>query len=180
MPVYEAVKRLNGNKRPDQHSTGGYGEPWFTRDSINILEDKLRPDFVCFEWGSGSSSIWIANRVASLFTVEHNPNWANMVQEAIQVTGLNEKVYLFQATLTVNYSTPILLFPDEHFDAIFIDGKERVACLENALPRLKSKGLVCIDNTEREHYREGTEVMDDWAQIETENEKWKTTIWWKP
>ena len=180
MLLSEALKILNGNKRPDQHSTGGTGEPWYTRDAIEILERTLKPHFKAFEYGAGASTIWIAHRVSSLVAVEHNPNWYHFVTEAVQLSDLEDKVTVRHEKLGAGYSDVILEFEDESFDAVFIDGRERAECTTNAVPKVRSGGIVCIDNTEREHYRVGTQLMNEWDKQVTVNEKGETTIWTKP
>lgn len=181
MLLQEALERLDHNKRPDQHATGGTGEPWYTRRAIELLDDLLRPDFTAWEWGSGSSTIWIGRRVGNLTSVEHHPVWVGWVQETIELADLANKVTLLDRPLGKGYAEAINSCEDGSLDAVFIDGRERVACIQNAVPKLKSGGVLTIDNSEREHYGPGgMDLMSGWPMTETKNEKWKTTIWVKP
>ena len=60
---------------------------------------------------------------------------------------------------------------------MFIDGRDRVKCIQNSIDRVKPKGIIVLDNSEREEYKDGIMLLKDWKEIETSNGKWKTTIW---
>ncbi len=61
-------------KRPV--SQDGVPLPWFTYGAIEFLHRIVRPDDVVFEYGAGYSSLWWQERVRSLYSVEHDPEWA--------------------------------------------------------------------------------------------------------
>lgn len=50
--------------------------PWMTPAEIDLLERNLRPWMRVFEFGSGSSTEWLARRVRHVTSVEHNPFFA--------------------------------------------------------------------------------------------------------
>src|SRR5438045_3489360 len=50
-------------------------EPWLTQEAIRIIDGYLEPTMVAWEWGSGKSTPWIARRVGTLVSVEHDPQW---------------------------------------------------------------------------------------------------------
>jgi putative heme iron utilization protein len=45
--------------------------PWLTKEAILLLERLLRPDDIGLEFGSGRSTIWFAERVEKLISIEH-------------------------------------------------------------------------------------------------------------
>src|SRR4051812_37225534 len=49
--------------------------PWMTFGAIEFLQRALREDMVVFEYGSGGSTLFFANRVRRLVTIEHDPEW---------------------------------------------------------------------------------------------------------
>ena len=77
------------------------------------------------------------------------------------------------------YANYIKEFPKDYFDLVFIDGRDRVKCIQNSIDRVKPKGIIVLDNSEREEYKDGIMLLKDWKEIETSNGKWKTTIWIK-
>ena len=54
------------------------GVPWWTFDSADRIAAflRLRPDARIFEWGSGASTLWLAERAGSVHSVEHHAGWA--------------------------------------------------------------------------------------------------------
>jgi len=55
--------------------------PWFTYPSISFLKDILKKEHRVLEYGCGYSSLFFKNRVQELYTVEHDPAWANLLKE---------------------------------------------------------------------------------------------------
>src|ERR1019366_2881355 len=51
------------------------GVPWLTFRTIDFLTNCLRPDMTVFEFGSGGSTIFIARRVRTVVSIEHDPEW---------------------------------------------------------------------------------------------------------
>jgi hypothetical protein len=45
------------------------------------------------------------------------------------------------------------------FDAIVIDGRDRVNCCKNSLGALKAAGVIIWDNSERPDYQEGYDFL---------------------
>ena len=58
--------------------------PWLTRAMIENLDTWLRPDDVGLEFGSGRSTIWFAQKVGHLTSVEHHPGWYAKVNDRLQ------------------------------------------------------------------------------------------------
>jgi hypothetical protein len=49
--------------------------PWLAKSAILLLDSYLKPGDIGFEWGSGRSTLWFAQRVAHLYSVEDNRDW---------------------------------------------------------------------------------------------------------
>jgi predicted O-methyltransferase YrrM len=166
------------NKTKKENITGGKEEPWYTRESINLLETMLKPDFICYEWGSGNSTIWIARRVKHLTSMETKGKWFRWASRRMDELKIGN-VSLQQEEQPAHIEH-IKTFPDEHFDAIFVDGRDRNRCIENSIEKLKSGGFLLLDNSERDRYAVSRELLKEWEKKETYNGRWKTTIWIKP
>ncbi len=180
--------------------------PWLAYGAIAWLKENLQPHMIGFEWGSGRSTVFIAQRVAKLYSIEHDPEWYPVVQQMLQQANLQEKVVLRfipphqphfnwntprphwwqQAGYTPGkpqyerYADAILEFPDEHFDFIIVDGRERVSCLLNAEPKLKPGGFLLLDNAERREYAPGLLPYRNWQRRNFSNGLTITTIFVKP
>ena len=132
--------------------------PWLTRSSIMLLDSWLRSTDVGFEWGSGRSTLWFANRVSHFVSVETSKEWFDKITVRLKAGGLSEKVdYRYmecdiderEGPLSLPYADTILSFDDNHFDFVLVDGMARASCARNALAKIKPGGLLIIDNANR-------------------------------
>jgi predicted O-methyltransferase YrrM len=145
--------------------------PWWTFESKEIVEKFLqtRPNSRVFEFGSGASTLWLARRATEVISVEHDPNWAQKVNENLPS---NANVILVSAQAISPKQTPVLSrkkgyenldFTNyvmtinrhakrEGFDLIVIDGRAREQCFERALNFLSDGGLIVFDNVDRSRY----------------------------
>jgi predicted O-methyltransferase YrrM len=55
--------------------------PWMHPASVCYLETLLRPDWTVLEHGSGGSTLWFAERVAKVYSVEDRPEWAIYIRQ---------------------------------------------------------------------------------------------------
>ncbi|MHA1337446.1 MAG: hypothetical protein ACTSPW_17170 [Promethearchaeota archaeon] len=159
--------------------SGNPNEPWFTRDAITILKGLIKRDFIGFEFGTGGSTIWVSKRINHLISIEHSSYWYYKLKNKIKKKKLHNVDLYFVPRTNNKYANFITKFPDNYFDLILIDGRDRVECIKNSIKKLKLNGILVLDNSEREKYREGKILLSDWKEIETFNGKWKTTIWIK-
>lgn len=62
--------------------------PSLSLPAVCLLDDYLTSYMYVFEWGSGASTLFFAQRCARLASVEHNPAWHEKVKSALQYRGL--------------------------------------------------------------------------------------------
>lgn len=117
--------------------------PWFTYSSIEFLEQLDFTETDVFEWGSGNSSKYFANRCHHITSIEHNLDWYNT-----QKVNLRKNQQLIHAADNV-YANAINEF-NKKFDIIIIDGILRGDCLTNALNFINEDGLFIYDNSDRD------------------------------
>lgn len=143
--------------------------PWINIGAFEFLKERLRPDMKVFEYCSGGSTLFFSKYVQEVISVEHDESWYQFILEKITKMP-NIKLYLKNPQLKVTdkygsyygkgwenhsfeeYVKVIEDYPDSYFDLIVIDGRSRKACLEHALPKLKSNGYILFDNSQREKY----------------------------
>jgi predicted O-methyltransferase YrrM len=148
--------------------------PWWTFESKEIIERFLqtRSNPRVFEFGSGASTFWLARRAAEVISIEHDPIWAQKVNEMLPP---NAKVILVPPETISPEATPILSrkkgFEDLDFtkyvtsidkeralfDVIVIDGRAREQCFARALNFLSDGGVIVFDNVDRARYRKALE-----------------------
>ncbi|MGI8806345.1 MAG: class I SAM-dependent methyltransferase [Acidimicrobiales bacterium] len=121
--------------------------PWYTYPCRAFLESRLTPSMRVFEYGSGMSTLWYAERVAEVVSVEHDPEWGKIVREQAPA---NCKI-----VLTPNddsYLHAITEYPP--FDVVVVDGMQRPKAAIAALDGLKPDGVMVWDNSEWDEFND--------------------------
>lgn len=123
--------------------------PWLTADSIRMLDSWLRPSDRGFEWGAGRSTLWFAERVSYLTSVEHNKQWYEQTKAELVVKGAKNVNLIFAPIEGKDQSTyvkSICDIKDASLDFVLIDGRLRSHCALAAIPKICSGGILIIDN----------------------------------
>jgi len=177
--------------------------PWIPHMARKWMERILQPDFKCFEWGSGGSTIWLGDRCESIVSVEHDSKWALDIHRILPrgtyllippeppelgndkanpnhyragpVSGVNFKAY---ATSIVGRGP---------FDLVMVDGRARASCIMHAVPEIRPGGWLVLDNAERDYYLEQTaELLQGWESVRFYGHgpyidwPWQCAFWRKP
>lgn len=144
------------------------GVPWWTFRAVDLVESHLasRPGASVLEWGSGVSTLWLAERAQTVRSVEHDAGWAHEMEPHLPghvtlvlappaasrtpvVTSQRRGYDGFDFAQYVA-SGPVA---GENYDLVVIDGRAREACLQLAMAALAPGGLVVFDNVDRARYR---------------------------
>lgn len=174
-----SCKQRWGDSFKEGHNSVTDELPWITFLAIDALKKELRPDFKVFEFGGGGSTLFFCKNVAEVVTVEDHPEWFKTLTETVKAKGYqNWRGFFVQPETTAHpkpgdgsdpasfkskvrglehlsfeqYARTIDQFPVASFDLILVDGRARPSCIQQAIPRLKTGGLLVVDNTERPYY----------------------------
>lgn len=127
--------------------------PWLSSSANSILDSYLTKDDVGLEFGSGRSTVWFAERIAHLTTVEHDESWAEIVRQLLQKTKCtNVEYHLLSTDAKDNeganspYVSVIDTFEDVSLDFCLVDGSHREFCALKVLEKIRPGGLLVIDN----------------------------------
>ncbi len=127
-------------------------DPWLTPLSIIILNQLIRKTDIGLEFGSGRSTIWLAKRCSNLSSVEHNQKWYEWTKSKL-VDVKNVDYYLgaldLQESDKSDYLSIVKKSENESLDFVLNDGKLRDLVSLHVLDKLKSGGILIIDNAER-------------------------------
>jgi len=130
--------------------------PWLGYSTIHFLNQKSLNNLSVFEYGSGNSTLWFAQRVKKIVSVEHDKKWFDLMKP--KLSNLTNVEYKFKALENNDYETEILKSTDL-YDLVIIDGRRRIKCAKNALNKLTDKGLILWDNSDRENYAPGIDYL---------------------
>jgi predicted O-methyltransferase YrrM len=124
--------------------------PWLTASVVNILDAWLLPCDVGLEFGSGRSTHWFAQRIGQLISVEHNPSWYDRVKSDLDSSGLEVDYRLHEDGSSElpdsTYVNVARSMPINSLDFCLVDGVTRDHCALAALDKLKTGGVLIIDN----------------------------------
>jgi predicted O-methyltransferase YrrM len=131
--------------------------PWLPFRLIDELQLSLGQGARVFEYGGGGSTLWFLDRGATVVTVEHHPDWARALHEAVGSSARGGAWTLLQPVTDAGfdaYVDAIRAYRDGEFDLVVVDGRERGRCAHAALDKIRPGGLLVVDDVDRERYVE--------------------------
>lgn len=175
--------------------------PWITFAARRQLARIVRPGMRVFEYGAGGSTLWFADRGATVVSVEHDREWYKrmkplappnvtlLLREPEPFAGLRDVPdYLssdprYRGLWFRAYARSIDEFGP--FDVVLVDGRSRVACALHGSRSLRPGGWLVLDDSERREYadvfREVRWPFSGYAGPKPYGEAFaETTIWRRP
>ena len=123
------------------------------------MEKIIRKDMEVFEFGSGGSSIFLAERAASVTAVEDEQRWAGAVHKEAQKRNLKNLEVLFSPYnffegKEFEASAYLNTLNGRGYDLIVVDGKEegvqvRDRCFWRAEEFIRKGGVIVVDDSYR-------------------------------
>jgi predicted O-methyltransferase YrrM len=153
--------------------------PWLTFRAIKWLNSYIKPWMRVFEYGSGGSTLFLAKRIESLVSIEHDEKWYQHVADILKKEYIINVSYILIKSMMIpgigknaidpneygsgfkeeyqeldfsQYVKIIDNYPDDSFDVILIDGRSRPSCIKHAVKKIKKNGVIILDNANRERY----------------------------
>lgn len=134
--------------------------PWLSFALIDLLEPMIGEKTHAFEFGGGGSTAWLADRGATVTTVEHDAAWLQRLHDEL---GENPRVRLeFRSTDNgfESYIRSVDSVDDESLDLIIVDGRERLRCFERSVSKIRPGGCLVLDDIDRRRYRPALDMID--------------------
>ncbi|WP_316807675.1 FkbM family methyltransferase [Pedobacter agri] len=133
-----------------QQAVDGNGKalPWVTYSFIDFIKERINKTQHIFEYGSGNSTIFYAEKAGSVTSVEHDKNWFDKVKGS---SPSNAEMIYCELQRDGEYSKKAALI-GKKFDIIIVDGRDRVRCCKYSLEALSKNGVIVLDDSEREVY----------------------------
>ena len=113
--------------------------------------------------------MWLSRRAGSVTSIEHDAQWAEIVEPVLPTNAVVRVVRPTPATggpeqqLSEKPGFEELDFAgyvdamesiEGDFDLVVVDGRARNACFHRAITRLAPGGVLVFDNVDRERYRD--------------------------
>lgn len=164
---------------------GNKCEPWWTRDAVYLLDQIIRSDWTAVEWGSGSSTVWLASRVGALTTIEDSGEWVEILRSKLadpafglsnidlrhRPSASNGKLKsASRGCCYDDYIHGAEDLPTGSQDLVSVDGRAREHCLKEAVRLLRPEGgVLLLDNSVRPRYADAIskEIPAHWVRHDT-------------
>ena len=180
--------------------------PWLTKEASSILSTMLKPTDAGLEYGSGRSTLWLAQLIKHLTSVEDDESWYKLISNKLKVQNISNVHYLlcqaagYEKPEESPYVQTIDTFGKNSLDFVLVDGKYRDVCACIALEKIRPGGFIVIDDANRyipcdstspnstpkksppasEKWSEFLDCVKDWRYIWTTNGIKDTVILLKP
>ena len=125
--------------------------PWVTYAFIDFIEPRLNDQMIMMEFGSGYSTLFYSKKLKHVHAVEHDEPWFK------EMSGqMPKNVSLSHVKLDTNgdYAS-FAKTTGIKFEIIVVDGRDRVNCIKQSIDSLSSNGVLVLDDSERDEYKEG-------------------------
>jgi hypothetical protein len=115
--------------------------PWFTYPSIEYFRQLDLTDKIMLEWGAGNSSLFFSKKVKKLYSIEHNKEW----YEQVENNKIDNQILVYADSDYAKKPKDFNIF----FDIILIDGIKREDCSIVARSLIAKGGVIILDNSDR-------------------------------
>jgi hypothetical protein len=174
------IQSLEKRKPIDNH---GSLIPWMNFPTIKFLEERLTQDLNLFEFGSGYSTYFYANRVRTVTSVEYDEKWLHIIESQVPD---NVKLIFQEKDRDGDYCRTIGATGD-HYDVVLVDGRDRVHCVKQSISALSAKGVILLDDSHRDKYQEainyakemGFKILNLEGLKAAEAELYRTSIFYR-
>ena len=116
--------------------------PWYTYPAIEYVQQLNLKEKIVFEYGSGNSSLFFAEKCSRVVTVEDDITWFNKISQ-----NKPENLNMLLETNEADYLSSIEK-TGVKFDIIIIDASHRLKCCNYIKQNLKNGGMVILDNSD--------------------------------
>lgn len=120
----------------------GHPIPWYSYPATEFLRQFDFTKCSIFEYGSGNSSLFWAERALSVVSIEDDEEWYKQVIGKIR----NNQSLLYRKSKD-DYINAIKESRSKH-DIIIIDGNHRPECARQLPEKIKEDGIVILDNSD--------------------------------
>jgi len=181
--------------------------PWLTQQANSLLSTLLKPTDVGLEWGSGKSTLWFAQRIKHLTSVEHDEAWYKTVLSKLKANNISNVNYILCKAAEgqekpggSSYVQVVNTFSKDALDFVLVDGIYRDVCANKVLEKIRPGGIIVLDNANwylphdstspssrpknsapaSEEWTRFLDCVKDWHLIWASNGVWDIAVWFKP
>ena len=161
VPFYNFLAPLKIVPRRLLIGLGIYPElPLWPIPIINHFNQTIKHDWKILEFGSGFSTIWLANRCGYITSIEENSEWYIRIKEVVKQRKLNN-VDIQLRNWSIFPSVDEI--PEMSLDLVVVDSLARDQFVVNSLSKIKIGGYIYLDDADKsaEVYRRAEKTLWD-------------------
>ena len=145
---------------------------------IAFLQKIITKDFRILELGSGTSTVWFAQRAKFVISYENKRKWFNSVTIELKEAGIQNCKLILDPAYPKNGIRGL----EGQFDLVLIDGRGRVKNIVVTMPYVKLGGYLMLDDSQRKRYNRARELLEEWEETEfiEPGVLRKTVVWKRP
>lgn len=162
--------RIIGRVRQWQYALSSRFRPNLAGGAVKTIDRVLNGSGVGIEWGAGRSTPWLAEKLGTLLSVEHDPLWQSWVNRRLPGDADARCVLRKlgnERPARCDYVQAADEFEDASLDFCLIDGRMRAECGLAVLPKVRHGGLIVLDDAQRY-----LELADGPGRVEARSEEW--------
>lgn len=138
--------------------------PWMNYAVAAFLKARMDKSMVVFEFGSGYSTMFYAKYTKTVLSTEHDENWLSKISEKLPD---NAEVQFVKLDEDGDYCRSVKRSGSK-YDIVIVDGRDRANCVAQALDELTDRGVILLDDSDRQRY--------DWATKLAESRGFRTLV----
>ena len=116
--------------------------PWWPPAAACRIEALIDKDWTIVEFGSGMSTLWLADRARQVISVESNRDWYDRISSSF--SDRKNVEYLFRAAQAYTDIPE----PLDRIKLVVVDGERRADCIDWAMARLPVGAWLYLDNSD--------------------------------
>jgi len=131
--------------------------PWMTYSATEFIRPRLGYELTVFEFGSGYSTLFFAKYVGDIVSVEYDREWYERLSSDLPA---NAELIFQEKDVDGEYCRTIL-GQGKQYDIVVVDGRDRVNCIRQAVLALSDTGIIVLDDSNRERYKDGVVFLGE-------------------
>jgi len=122
--------------------------PWMNFPVIAFLKERLNKNINIFEYGSGYSTRFYAERVNTVTSLEYNQRWYDRIKNTLPS---NVDLIYQKSDIDGQYCRAIQQ-TNKKYELVIVDGDDRHNCMRECIDSLTENGVVILDDSQRAEY----------------------------
>lgn len=151
--------------------------PHTSKDVVDLITKHLKKDSICFEWGSGFSTLYYSKLVERYISIDNQNRWILLLSRFIRENPEYKNIELYYCPLVTvqndeskytatRYHKVIHAMGYKRYDFIYIDGMIRDDCAKEALDYIDENTLVVFDDYYKNEYQVCHEMIEKYYDVE--------------